>query len=286
MKYENLAPAKINLSLDIVGKLENGYHLLESVMQTIDLADVVLVEESPKTEIFCNHPTLATDSSNLAYKAYAAMAAEFGIDAGVKITIDKHIPLAGGMAGGSTNAAQVILGINEVFNLKATPEKLAEIALGLGADVPFCLTGGTQFAQGVGEKLQRLNNVPELRLLVLNLGFPVPTAEVFQALNMPTGGVVLRNPKTTAMLAAIEDMNPFAISENLFNTLEEPAFRLYPQLAKLKYDLSQMGLAPLLSGSGGTVFAIAPDKKRAARAYDLLAGKYPLVKQATTRIVY
>lgn len=286
MKYENLAPAKINLSLDIVGKLENGYHLLESVMQTIDLADVVTVEPANKTEIFCNHPTLATDNSNLAYKAYAAMAAEFAIDAGVKITIDKHIPLAGGMAGGSTNAAQVILGINEVFNLKATPEKLAEIALSLGADVPFCLTGGTQFAQGVGEKLQRLNNVPELRLLVLNLGFLVPTAEVFQALNMPTGGVVLRNPKTTAMLNAIEDMNPFAISENLFNTLEEPAFRLYPALAKLKFELSQMGLAPLLSGSGGTVFAIAMDKKRAAKAYDLLAGKYPLVKQATTRIVY
>lgn len=279
MTYQGIAPAKINLSLDILGRRADGYHLLRSVMQTVSLCDVVEVRLAAKTTVSCNNAALPCDESNLAWRAWLLMQEEFALDAGVDIRLDKQIPLGGGLAGGSTNAAQVLLAVDELFELHLSAEKLHSLALSLGADVPFCLAGGTALAAGVGEELTPLMSCPELRLVLVNPGFMVPTPTVYHqydAMNLsPTNA-------TDAVLAAIEQGTPFAVRDAVGNALEAPAFALYPQLAAIKAELAGLGLAALLCGSGATVMGIARDKKQAAQAAAALDGKFPFVQAVTT----
>ena len=152
--YQGIAAAKVNLTLAVQGRRPDGYHLLESVMQTLSLCDVVEVEPAAQTSLSCDMPGLACDEKNLAWHAWALLQKEYNLDAGVKIKLHKQIPLAGGLAGGSGNAAQVLLAVNEIFGLKLPLARLIELAAKLGADVPFCLQGGTALARGIGEDLQ------------------------------------------------------------------------------------------------------------------------------------
>jgi 4-diphosphocytidyl-2-C-methyl-D-erythritol kinase len=280
MGCHNVAPAKVNLTLDILKRRSDGYHLLESVMQTISLCDLVEVELASETSVVCDYPGLACDESNLAWRAYKLLVDEFALDAGVKISIQKQIPLGGGLAGGSTDAAQVLLAVNQLFELGLTDEQLVGFASRLGADVPFCLRGGTALASGVGEELKPLPDCPELRLVLVNPGFSVETAAVYRQFDA-------MNPEhahsNAAMLTALEEGNPFAIRNALFNALEEPAFALFPKLAQVKAELAELGLVPLLCGSGATVMGVARDKKYAAIAAETLQGKYPFVCTATTK---
>ncbi len=279
MVYQALAPAKINLSLDIVGRRPDGYHLLKSVMQTLSLADVVEVALAQQTTVQATDAALPCDESNLAWRAYKLLADEFGLDAGVAVKLTKQIPLGGGMAGGSTDAAQVLLAVNELFALGLTADELRQRAVKLGADVPFCIGGGTALAEGIGELITPLDPCPELRLVLVNPGFAVPTPAVYARLdNIPAAPT----DYTAVVLAALQTGSPRAVAAALGNALEPAAFALYPKLAALKAELAALGLAPLLCGSGATVFAVAAEKKRAAIAADALSGKYPFVCAVTS----
>lgn len=278
--YQGIAAAKINLTLAVLGRRPDGYHLLESVMQTLSLCDVVEVEPAAETSLSCDLPGLSCAEDNLAWRAWALMQQEFALDAGLKITLHKQIPLGGGLAGGSANAAQVLLAVNELFELKLTAERLVALAARLGADVPFCLAGGTVLASGIGEQLRRLPPCLELRLVLVNPGFAVDTAAVYQQYDQEP---VANQPATEGMLQALQQGDPALIRASLYNALETPAFQLFPQLAAIKAELQSLGLAALLCGSGATVFGIAADKKRAAIAAEALQGKYPFVRAVTTR---
>lgn len=279
MTYRSLALAKVNLSLDIVGKRADGYHELQSVMQTLDLADVVEVRMARQTSVWATDEALPCDETNLAWRAWQLMADKYQLDVGVDIRLEKHIPLGGGMAGGSTDAAQVLLAIDELFALHLSNEELVRLAAQLGADVPYCLFGGTVLARGIGERLTKLADCPELRLVLVHPGFAVPTPAVYRqydALGLqPTY-------HTARMISALDGGNPWQIAESMGNALEPAAFALYPPLARLKAEMLSLGLVPLLSGSGATVFGVARDKKQAAIAAEAFEGCYPFVQSVTT----
>lgn len=280
MVYQGIAAAKLNLSLDITGRRPDGYHELRSVMQALSLGDVVEVEPARQTSVAATDAALPCDESNLAWRAYELMRGEFGLDAGLAIRLEKHIPLGGGLAGGSTDAAQVLLAVNELFQLELPPERLQKLASRLGADVPFCLAGGTALAEGVGERLRQLAPCPELRLVLVNPGFAVPTPAVYRQYDelMPEPTAY-----TDGVLRALFSGSPAEIAAAAGNALEPPAVQLYPALAKSQAELAELGLRPLLCGSGATVAGLARDKKQAAIAADVLAGKYPFVRAVTTR---
>lgn len=280
MAYQGIAPAKINLSLDIVGRRADGYHELRSVMQALSLADVVEVELAQETTVWASDENLPCDESNLAWRAYRLLDDEFALDGGVRVRLDKEIPLGGGMAGGSTDAAQVLLAVNELFELGLTVEELCSRAVKLGADVPFCVLGGAALAEGVGEKLTRLDDCPELRLVLVNPGFAVPTPAVYRQFDVMGGRAT---DHTAAVLTAWESGNPWEIAAACGNGLEQAAFALYPQLAVLKAEMESLGLCAVLCGSGATVFGVARDKKQAAIAADALMGRYPFVRAVTSR---
>lgn len=280
MAYQGLAAAKVNLSLDIVGRRADGYHELASVMQTLSLGDVVEVRPARETSVWASDADLPCDESNLAWRAWRLLADEFELDGGVEIRLEKQIPLGGGMAGGSTDAAQVLLAVNELYDLRLRQDELVQRAVRLGADVPFCLVGGTALAEGVGEKLTELAPCPELRLVLVHPGFAVPTPAVYRRYDEL--GVEQSN-YTADVLAALNGGNPAEIALSLGNALEAPAFDLYPKLARLKAEMAALGLVPLLSGSGATVFGVARDKKHAAIAESELSGRYPFVRAVTTR---
>lgn len=280
--YQGIAAAKVNLTLAVQGRRPDGYHLLESVMQTLSLCDVVEVEPAAQTSLSCDMPGLACDEKNLAWRAWALLQKEYNLDAGVKIKLHKQIPLAGGLAGGSGNAAQVLLAVNEIFGLKLPLARMIELAAGLGADVPFCLQGGTALARGIGEDLQQLPPCPELRVVLVNPGFAVDTATVYKQYDL-SAPPAEQAEATRLMLSALQSGDPVQIRSSLFNALEPPAFQLFPQLAALKQELAALGLSALLCGSGATVMGIAADKKRAAVAADALQGKYPFVRAVTSQ---
>lgn len=281
MAYQGLAFAKVNLTLDIVGRRDDGYHLLESVMQSLSLCDVVEARPASETTLVCDMPGLACDESNLALRAWRLMQQEFALDGGLAITLHKEIPLGGGLGGGSADAAQVLLAANEIYQLNLGREKLIELAARLGADVPFCLYGATALAEGIGEKLTPFAGCPELRLVLVNPGIEVATPQVYRQydvmLGAVSGGVCGQSPHTGAMIQALAAGSPAAVGEALYNALETPAFAMYPKLAEIKAELTAMGLKTLLCGSGATVMGIAADKKQAAIAEARLSGKYPFV---------
>lgn len=278
MAYQGLAFAKVNLTLDIVGVRPDGYHLLESVMQSLSLCDVVEARPAAETTLTCDMPGLACDESNLALRAWRLMQQEFSLDGGMDIVLHKEIPLGGGLGGGSADAAQVLLAVNELYALGLSYQRLIELAARLGADVPFCLYGGTALAEGIGEKLTPLGGCPELRLVLVNPGIAVATPQVYRqydamGITPAQGG----SPHTEAMRQALASGSPSAVGGALYNALEQPAFAVCPELAAIKAELADMGLAALLCGSGATVMGIARDKKQAAVAEARLTGKYPFV---------
>ena len=254
------AHAKVNLFLNIVGKREDGYHNLETVFQSIGLYDDIIISEKPNQGIIvqCDHPDVPTNSKNIAYKAAQSLSDIVGGFSGLEIRIKKRIPVAAGLAGGSANAAAVLLGINELFAFKIKKTTLMQIGSNLGADVPFCLLGGTAYGTGIGDILTSLTPIPEIPILLINPGIPVSTADIFHNLNIhltkPTKeSIIIRN--------YVEKRDIEGIGNNLYNRLEISAFTKYSELSDLKTQLStQVGsLGALMSGSGATIFALMRD---------------------------
>ena len=279
--YSLLAPAKINLYLEILGDRPDGYHDLAMVLQSIDLADQVELHANGTDQfrIHCAHPQVPQDQSNLAYRAAALMAkqfpeafAQFG---GVEITIQKQIPVGAGLAGGSTNAAAVLVGIDLMWQLGLTQDELQELGAKLGSDVPFCIAGGTAIATGRGEELAPL---PDLDHLYVVLGkyrsLSISTPWAYQRFRQEFSGSYVKDTKSLEsrqkrvhsgpMVAAIAHRDGTQIGQLLHNDLERVVLPEYPQVARLREEFQRQGnLGTMMSGSGPTVFALIESLDRA-----------------------
>ncbi|MGE5575955.1 MAG: 4-(cytidine 5'-diphospho)-2-C-methyl-D-erythritol kinase [Syntrophothermus sp.] len=266
------AYAKVNLTLDVLGKRPDGYHELESIMQSIGLYDTLEFRSaSDGIRLSCNHPEVPAGEDNLIHKAARALQESFGLAQGAEIRLEKAIPVAAGLAGGSADAAGTLIGLNALWGLHLSHRELAEVAAGLGSDVNFCLTGGTALAQGRGERVTVLPAAPNFWLVLLKPRFGVSTAEVYRGLDLKSVGDL--RPDTVAMLNAcvINDFN--AIAGGLRNVLESVTLSRYPELSELKAALRRAGAAGvLMSGSGPTVFGIAPDEETAEEVAAALMG--------------
>ncbi|MBQ9605998.1 MAG: 4-(cytidine 5'-diphospho)-2-C-methyl-D-erythritol kinase [Lachnospiraceae bacterium] len=274
------AYAKINLGLDIERKREDGYHELKTIMQQIDLYDVIKLyaeaesggsEEQGQILISCSDSLVPSNERNLAYKAARLLFDEFDITDAVLIEIEKNIPVSAGLAGGSTDAAAVLKGINEYFGLGLSQEELIERGVKLGADVPFCIMGGTAYAGGVGEELIPLGVMDDYVVLVAVPDTRVSTKWAYNAYDELAAGGNVRHPDIDQMRAAIEMEDFGCIPEFLGNVLEYATIPEYPVISKVKNTMMQNGAAgALMSGSGPSVYGLFMDEEKAAKAYDVL----------------
>ena len=266
------AYGKINLALDITGKREDGYHLVRMVLQTVDLYDLITVERQEEgITLSCDDPRVPTDEKNLAYKAARAMIKTFDLSGGVKIHIEKRIPMEGGMAGGSTDAAAVILTMDELFGLHADIEKLDYVAVKLGADVPFCLRKGTYLAEGIGEKLTKLADAPHGYLVLVQPSFGISTAWAYSQADEAKD---LIHPDIDQMILDIEKQDLSQMAAEMGNILEQVAIREYPEIQTIKEKLLQHGaLGAMMTGSGSVIFGIFDDPEKAEACYQTFEGE-------------
>ena len=273
-----IAAAKINLTLDVFGKRLDGYHDVSMIMQSISLADKITLFKSQRIEMTCSNPRLPVDNRNLAFKA-----AELILDGsgyGVKIILEKNIPIEAGLAGGSSDAAAVLRGIDKLYELQKTREEMLGMAAKLGADVSFCLQGGTALAEGVGEKLTLLQALPKLWLVLIKPPYGVSTATIYQALRVEN---IKKHPDTEAMLKAIDQADRYKIIINLSNVLEEVTLLIKPEIQNIKNDLYEAGAENvLMSGSGPTVFGVFLSKEAADKAAEKIFIRHKEVYVAYT----
>lgn len=265
------APAKINLTLDVLHKRDDGYHELEMVMTTIDLADRIdLTEKREGIGLESTSGFVPFDSRNLAYRAAAVIKERFNIKKGVHIKINKEIPVAAGLAGGSSDAAATLKGLNRMWDLGLTVEELAELGLKLGSDVPFCVYGGTAIARGRGEKLTPLPSPPPCWVVLVKPPHGISTAEVFNAFRLDQ---VTSRPQLNNMQEALEKRDFSGICQELSNVLESVTLKQYPKVRHLKERMKAFG-APgvLMSGSGPTVFGLVEHENTAKRVMNGLRG--------------
>ena len=267
------AYAKINLSLDVIGKREDGYHILKMIMQTIDLYDILNVKKTHKgIKIVCNRPYVPTDERNLAYKAAELFINTYKIDGGVEIYLKKHIPVAAGMAGGSTDAAAVLKAMRTIYKPEIEDKELMEIGLKIGADVPYCIVGGTALCEGIGEEITSLKPFKNHILLVIKPPFGVSTKEVYSNLDI---NKIVKHPDTDILIKYIEEDNLLGVSRNMKNVLENVTFKKHTILKNVKRETFDMGaIGVLMSGSGPTIFAFFEDMLKAQMCYDKMKRKY------------
>ena len=261
------APAKVNFRLDVLKKRADGYHELRMIMQRINLCDEIDIAVSPGSGIRLScegSPYIPSDSSNIVWRAADAILKESRRDAAVRIHLRKRIPVAAGLGGGSSDAASVLLGLNSLLGTQLPDEQLRRIALTLGADVPFFISGEPAFAEGVGEILTPLEAIPKLWLLLVNPGIHIPTPWAYKNLDLTTEKVAAKLPflyKSAADVCAI-----------LANDLEPVAIRRHPVINDVKEMLVANGaLGSLMSGSGSSVFGIFEDEAAAKRAFECIA---------------
>lgn len=260
------ALAKINLGLDVLGRRENGYHDVKMVMQTIYLYDNVTISktEEPGIQIESNLFYLPVDENNIAYKAAKKLMDEFQIQEGVRIVLEKHIPVAAGMAGGSSNAAAVLVGMNRLFSLGLSQEDLMERGVSLGADVPYCVMRGTVLAEGIGEILTPLPPLPKCYVLIAKPGISVSTKQVYEKLDSKE---IEEHPDIDGILEGLEHGDLRKIANSMGNVLEKVTIEDYPIIEDIKRTMKEAGaLNAMMSGSGPTVFGLFEDKKAAMEA--------------------
>lgn len=270
-KIKMKAMAKVNLGLDVLRRRADGYHDVKMIMQTIDLCDQVEISrtDTPGIEIRTNLQDLPTNSDNLVYKAAElilkeAKAAEKIREKGICISLEKHIPVAAGLAGGSTDAAAVLKGLNEMFELGFSVEELMVLGKKIGADVPYCIKGGTMLAEGIGEKLTGLPDVPKCTVLLVKPQVQVSTAFVYKNLKLDDAAI---HPDIDGQIQAIRDKNLYAMSEKMGNILESVTIPAFPQIQEIKEKMLSCGAVnAMMSGSGPTVFGIFDDPKKAEAA--------------------
>lgn len=259
--------AKINLGLDVLNRREDGYHNVRMIMQTISLHDKIFMKKilSDKIIIDTNIKFLSNEH-NLCYKACMMLKEEFNIKSGIYINLKKYIPISAGMAGGSTNCASVLYGMNCLFNLKLTKKELMEYGVKLGADVPYCILRGTALSEGIGEILTPLNPMPFCYILIAKPSISVSTKYIYENLNLNN---IKQHPDIDGIINGLNNKNLNIISSKLENVLETVTIKEYPIIEELKNIMIDCGaLNSLMSGSGPTVFGIFNNKKATLNAYN------------------
>lgn len=262
--------AKINLTLDVLCRRENGYHDIRMIMQTLSLFDLIIIDKTDgQISISTNLKYLPNNNKNIAYKAAAAFFEKTGIKGGAKIMIHKNIPVAAGLAGGSGNCAATLVALNMLYGLPLTDKELYEIGASLGADVPYCFNGGTQMAEGIGEILTPLPPMPDAYVLLVKPPVSVSTGAIYEQIDNAPLSV---RPDTDAMIKAIESGSVQGVADNLCNVMEAVTANMYPVIGGIKQKMLLNGaLGAVMSGSGPTVFGIFDDFKTAKMSADSFA---------------
>lgn len=271
MKLLIKAPAKINLALDVLHKRTDGYHEVEMIMTTIDLADRVELSllNQDKIHIISHNRYVPDDQRNLAFQAAQLMKDRFQVKKGVLISIEKTIPVAAGLAGGSSDAAATLRGLNKLWDLGLTIDELADLGSEIGSDVSFCVYGGTALAKGRGEIITELPVPPTCWVILAKPFIGVSTAEVYRRLDVNG----MNHPDIRGMIEAIKEHDYQKVCKNVGNVLEEVTLNLYPEVAQIKEQMKRFGAdAVLMSGSGPTVFGIVQHDSRMHRIYNGLRG--------------
>jgi 4-diphosphocytidyl-2-C-methyl-D-erythritol kinase len=269
---ELTANAKINLSLDIIGKRSDGYHNVKMIMQAIKLQDTVFLETSNNDiQIECNSCWVPSNNENIAFKAAELLKTNYNIKKGVKIRIIKNIPVAAGLAGGSADAAAVLRGMNNLFNLGISEEHLMELGKNIGADVPYCIMGGTMLAEGIGEILTPVRPLSGVNIILIKPKIGVSTAWVYKNLNLDKINV---RPDTGLLLNAIETRDLDKLGRNMVNVLETVTIEKFSIINEAKKKLVELGaIGSMMSGSGPSVFGIFRDRISAEQAYNAVKSK-------------
>ena len=271
------AYAKINLGLDVVRRLENGYHEVKMVMQTVGIADTITLTKTKQgIAVSTDSGEIPADENNLVYKVAKLLTETCDIKEGVNIHLEKRIPVAAGMAGGSTDAAAVFKGMNTLFSLGLSTQELQKLAVKLGADIPYCIVGGTALAEGIGEKLTILPDAPDCFLLVAKPDINVSTKYVYENLNLPR---LKKHPDIDGMVEAVKKGDAEGIIERMDNVLQSVTEEKYPVISQLKDFMEDNGAKKaLMSGSGPTVFGVFEREEDAVTAGEKLADR-KMVKQ-------
>ena len=257
------ARAKINLTLGVTGKRDNGYHELEMIMQTINLHDTIYIRKAtvPGIKLSINYSWLPKDERNIAYKAAKLFLDEMNINEGLSMEIFKRIPVCAGLAGGSADAAAVLIGLNRIFNTHLSKEKLMEMGLKLGADVPFCIARGTMLATGIGEILTPLVSMKQTYVVIVKPPINISTPTVYGNLDINNIKTI---PDSQKVIKALEEGNVSEIAANMKNTLEDVTIKLHPEIGKIKELFIDYGaLGSMMSGSGSAVFGLFETKNKA-----------------------
>ena len=264
------AMAKINLGLDVVRRREDGYHEVKMVMQTVNLYDKVkiTVTDTPGITVTTNLSFLPVNENNIVYKAANLLINDFNLEKGVAIDLEKHIPVAAGMAGGSTDGAAVLYGMNRLFDLNLSKEKLMEYGLKLGADVPYCIMRGTALSEGIGEVLTPLPGMPACHILIAKPSISVSTKWVYENLH---ANELKTHPDIDGVVDSIKAGDLYGLCDRLENVLETVTVKEYPIIEEIKRFMKDHGAVnALMSGSGPTVFGIYDDYNVAKDAYDAI----------------
>lgn len=257
--------AKINLTLDVLGRMENGYHEIETVMQTTGLFDLVITDVTPgEIKVTTNLQFLPTNEKNIAYKAAKLFFESTGIKKGAKIYIHKNVPVSAGLAGGSGNAAAVLTSLNMLFSKPLTDSKLLALGAKLGADVPFCIMGGTVLCKGIGDVLTPIVNFPKRHILLVKPPIGISTADIYERIDSEPK---YEHPTTAEFIASIDGAS--YDTDKLFNVMEHIVSEDCPVVGGIKEKLIKNGAeAAMMSGSGSTVFGIFSDYKTAKKSAD------------------
>ncbi len=256
------AMAKINLGLDVIRKRDDGYHEVRMIMQTIKMYDVLDIRKK-KTQgisLSTNLPYVPSDEKNLVYKAAKLLMDEFDIKEGISMRLFKFVPVAAGMAGGSSDAAAAFVGVNRLFRLGLSQEELMERAVQIGADVPYCIMRGTALAEGIGEKLTPLPAMPEGYVLIGKPGINVSTKTAYENLNL---AAIEQHPDIDGMIRDIRNKDLYSMTEKMVNVFEPGLMKKYPVIQEIRDFMEEKGaLKAMMSGSGPTVFGIFDSKEK------------------------
>lgn len=261
------ARAKINLTLDVIDKREDGFHNVEMIMQTINLYDTLSIRKMKKDgiQLITNLKWLPIDNRNLAYKAANILKERYNLKDGIFIDLKKHIPVSAGLAGGSTDAAATLIGIKRLFNLNLTTTELMNIGKELGADVPYCIMRGTALAQGIGDKLTRLPSLNKIYVVLVKPPISVSTGYIY---NLLDSYEIDKRPDTNLVIEAIKNNDIYTVAKNMYNVMEKVTAEKYPIINRYKEFLIKKGaIGSVMSGSGPTVFGLFDNKSKAEEAY-------------------
>ena len=277
------AYAKINLGLDVIGKRDDGYHEVRMIMQTIELHDELVVARTDEAgiDISTGRDDLSAGKDNLIHKAARLMMDEYGLTGGIKVDLTKNIPMAAGLAGGSTDAAATMIAVNELYGLGLSPKELMKISVRIGADVPYCIMGGTALSEGIGEILTPLRPCPAWKVLIAKPPADVSTAYVYKHYDAGKA----KHPDIDRLIRAVENADLHAVADSMGNALESVTIPEVPSVGQIKDVMTLSGGFSLMSGSGPTVFGLFEKDDDINRAYECLKQKEYVSDLFITRII-